>query len=143
MRLEAVSQRFSGPLPPPDILREYDGIVPGAAKNIVQSFIKEGDHRRSLQSRETSMCEEWAREDVQLQKRGQIFGFILGTLGIGGGLVVAAIGAPAAGAIVSSSAVAAIVIAFVRQRQMKSLGPDENEAGDKKDDSKETEKRGG
>jgi len=26
---------------------------------------------------------------------------------------------------------------------MKSLGPDENEAGDKKDDSKETEKRGG
>jgi hypothetical protein len=44
---------------------------------------------------------------------------------------------------VSSSALAAIVIAFVRQRHMKSLGPDENEAGDNKDDSKEIEKGGG
>ena len=112
-------QQFKGPIPHPDILRDYDAIVPGAGKDIIQSFIKEGEHRRSLQVRETAVCEEWARADVRLQGRGQIFGFIIAMSGVLGGLYVAVHGAAAAGTIVSSASLVTIVVAFLRQRNYK------------------------
>jgi uncharacterized membrane protein len=31
-----VAQQFSGPIPPPDTLAQYDGIVPGAAERILK-----------------------------------------------------------------------------------------------------------
>ena len=110
------TQEFKGPLPHPDILRKYDEIVPGAAKSIVGSFITEGEHRRECEKRELAMYEDWSRADVGLQSRGQILGFVLSVIGIGGGLLVAAVGAPAAGSFVSSASLAAIVVAFLRQR---------------------------
>jgi D-tyrosyl-tRNA(Tyr) deacylase len=70
------------------------------------------------------MCEDWARADIGLQKRGQILGFIIAVVGVGGGLYVAATGAPAAGAAVSSFSLAAIVAAFLRQRQLGQAEPD-------------------
>jgi uncharacterized membrane protein YobD (UPF0266 family) len=73
------------------------------------------------------MCEGWAREDIGLQKRGQIFGFIIALVGVGGGLYVAATGAPIAGAAVSSASLAAIVVAFLRQRKMVVAEPGEEE----------------
>jgi uncharacterized membrane protein len=37
--------RFSGPLPPPETLREYDAIVPGLAREIVDQWKGETAHR--------------------------------------------------------------------------------------------------
>jgi uncharacterized membrane protein len=125
---QQIRQQFSGPLPHPATLREYDEIVPGAAKEIIQSFTAEGNHRRARELREVAMCEDWARADIGLQKRGQILGFIIAVIGVGGGLYVAATGAPAAGAAVSSVSLAAIVLAFLRQRQMGSAEPEEDKA---------------
>jgi uncharacterized membrane protein len=137
MQVSAYSQKFSGPLPPPEILREYDAIVPGAAKDIIESFIKEGEHRRALQTRETTMCEQWARADVGLQKVGQILGFVIAISGVVGGLYVAATGAPAAGTVVSSASLAAIVIAFLRQRNTKNINFDDDKADTKPNAKKE------
>ena len=125
---QQIRQQFSGPLPHPATLREYDEIVPGAAKEIIQSFTAEGNHRRARELREVAMCEDWARADIGLQKRGQILGFIIAVIGVGGGLYVAATGSPAAGAAVSSVSLAAIVLAFLRQRQMGSAEPEEDKA---------------
>jgi uncharacterized membrane protein len=134
LRIQAM--RFSGPLPHPDTLREYDALVPGAARDIIQSFVKEGDQRRALQERETAMCELWARDDIKLQKRGQVFGFILGLIGIGGGLVAGVMGASATGAIVGGGSLAAIIIAFLRPRHLKELG-----GGDDSGDKGQVEKK--
>ena len=131
LRVAAYSQQFSGPLPHPDTLRAYDAIVPGAGKDIIQSFINEGEHRRALQSREATMCEEWSRADVGLQKRGQILGFIIAMVGVGGGLSVAATVSPAAGAAVSGVTLLGIVAAFLRQRNMTNTGPSEDEKPEK------------
>jgi uncharacterized membrane protein len=112
----ATTQQFSGPLPHPDALKQYDQLVPGAAKSIVDSFVKEGDHRRSCEKRESIVMETWSDGDIRLQKRGQIFGFILGVIGIGGGLWAGINGAPATGSIIGGGSLAAIVTAFLRQR---------------------------
>ena len=93
MVIEARSEEFKGPLPHPEILRRYNEIVPGSAQSIIDSFVTEGDHRRKQGSRQMLMCEDWAREDIGLQKRGQVFGFILGFTGIAGGLAVTAFSA--------------------------------------------------
>lgn len=42
---EVVQRSFSGPLPPPDLLREYNQIVPGLAERIARMAEKEQDHR--------------------------------------------------------------------------------------------------
>ena len=40
---------FTGPLPRPETLREYDQVLPGLAERIVLMAEKEGDHRRSVE----------------------------------------------------------------------------------------------
>lgn len=40
---------FSGPLPPPDFLRQYDAVVPGLADRIVRMAEKQETHRHGLE----------------------------------------------------------------------------------------------
>lgn len=40
----------SGPLPDPETLARYDEIVPGMAQGLYDSFEKQGDHRRRIES---------------------------------------------------------------------------------------------
>jgi len=52
--LEISGQRttsFSGPLPPPQALREYDQIVPGLATRIVAQAERQTEHRISLEAK--------------------------------------------------------------------------------------------
>ena len=69
---------FSGPLPPPTALREYDAIMPGLAERLVQMAEQEQDHRHATDNR-----------IIGLYERGQWFGFFLGLVGlaVGGGLL--------------------------------------------------------
>ena len=124
--IEARSEQFKGPLPHPEILRSYNEIVPGSAQSIIDSFVTEGDYRRKQGTRRMLMCEDWAREDIGLQKRGQVFGFILAFTGIAGGLAVMAfsarLGAEIGGAVVSGASLAAIVVAFLRRGRMNQAG---------------------
>lgn len=43
------SSSFSGPLPPPDLLAEYEQVLPGLADRIVRMAEDEGAHRRFIQ----------------------------------------------------------------------------------------------
>jgi len=44
---------WSGPLPPPEVLREFGDAVPGADELILEEFREQGAHRRSIESRES------------------------------------------------------------------------------------------
>src|SRR5437773_2627905 len=46
---EIRAQVTSGPLPSPDILREYDLLVPGAAERFIARFEKQSEHRMHLE----------------------------------------------------------------------------------------------
>jgi len=43
-----VSRQFSGPMPPPECLHQYDQIVPGAAREIIDEFRANGAHQRTM-----------------------------------------------------------------------------------------------
>lgn len=44
-------RRFQGPLPPAEVLKEYEDIVPGSASRIISDFCLEGEHRRARERR--------------------------------------------------------------------------------------------
>jgi uncharacterized membrane protein len=64
---------WSGPLPPPAVLREYEDIVPGCATDIVEAFTGEVAHRQEME-----------RKTLTLMSWGMGLGFIalLAMLGI-------------------------------------------------------------
>lgn len=47
---QEVSQNYSGPLPPPKMLHDYDIVTPGFAERIVSMAEKEQGHRHSLEN---------------------------------------------------------------------------------------------
>ncbi len=67
------SSSFSGPIPPPMLLDEYEKIVPGAAKDIMSEFKEQSKHRRKLEK-------DTINSQIKQSGRGQIFAFVISIL---------------------------------------------------------------
>lgn len=81
---------FSGPLPPPDALREYDEVVPGLAREIVEQWKRETSHRHRTIDGMRQTDDEAMKAYYVGEKRGQSFALIcyLGLLVLGGIAIV-------------------------------------------------------
>ena len=44
-------QQFAGPLPPPQVLQEYNRVIPGAAERLLVMAEEPAKHRRELERR--------------------------------------------------------------------------------------------
>lgn len=75
-----VGQKYIGPLPPPEILDHYNSIYPGSAKIIIDNFIAQSEHRRSL---EKIVIKTGSRDSLM----GIIFAFIIGMTTVIGSIV--------------------------------------------------------
>ncbi len=65
-----ITESWAGPIPPPAILQQYEQVLEGSAQSIIDSFVKQGDHRRSLER-------EYLDADSRRADRGQILAFVL------------------------------------------------------------------
>ncbi|ELI1597030.1 DUF2335 domain-containing protein [Vibrio alginolyticus] len=111
-------QHFSGPMPPPEYLAEYEKIVPGIAKELFDGVKEDSAHIRKMQ-----------RDALKAQKRdnllGQIFGFLIGIFAIGCGTYAAVNGSPLAGGFIGGGGVAALVAVFVIGKKPNAQPPPE------------------
>lgn len=80
-------EEFKGPLPHPNILRQYEEIQPGFAEKIIQMALNEQDYRHRINNMvvesETSLNSgrlEIIRTSIKLKTRLQLFGFFITTL---------------------------------------------------------------
>ncbi|WP_444878207.1 DUF2335 domain-containing protein [Citrobacter koseri] len=64
---------FSGPLPPPEIIRDYDKILPGGAERIFAMAEKEQAHRHNIDSTAVNGA-------ISKDKRGQWMGFSIAVI---------------------------------------------------------------
>lgn len=64
-------EKFSGPLPHPNHLAAYEQTLPGAADRILTMAEKQQNHRMNLEN-------QVIPSEVQINKRGQWFAFIMG-----------------------------------------------------------------
>lgn len=105
-------EQFSGPLPPPTILEQYNKVVPGAAERILKMAEEQSAHRRSLEQKVIS-------SDVLNAKLGMLFGFIIGLVAILAGVYIVVIDKNNQGYFLSLGAIAALVGVFVYGRKKK------------------------
>lgn len=67
---QVAAQRFSGPLPPPDVLARYNDAVPNGAERIMQMAEKQTDHRMDLEKQVVSA-------DIRRSNAGLVAGLIV------------------------------------------------------------------
>jgi len=96
----------SGPLPDPETLIKYNSIIPNGADRIMKEVEGQSGHRRSIELKVINS------QSIQ-SKLGQIFGLIIGLVGIGCGTYLAAIGKTTVGGIIAGATVVSLVSVFV------------------------------
>lgn len=50
INITAQEARFQSPLPSPEVIRNYDALVPGTAKRLIDLAVEESQHRRMIES---------------------------------------------------------------------------------------------
>lgn len=119
------NHEFSGPIPPPDLLKAYRDVVPDGADRIIRMAEKEQSHRHSIESR---IVEIRSRGELL----GQIFGFTLGLSAVVGGLWLVNSGKQVTGLSSFFSGLAVLVGVYWYERRPKSP-PSPPKAGPKAD----------
>lgn len=69
-------ESYSGPIPSPRALQEYEGILPGSVDRILKMAESQQEHRMQMENKAIS-------EQLSFNKRGQILGFVIFLIGIG------------------------------------------------------------
>jgi len=77
----AVSQSFSGPLPPPEVLEHYERIAPGTAERLLAMAESQSQHRQGL---EKAVVEG----NLRHESLGQVFAFIIALAAVSGSLAL-------------------------------------------------------
>jgi len=106
----------SGPLPDADTLIKYNSVIPDGADRIMKMAENQQNHRINLESKVV-------KSQSNQSKLGQIFGLIIGLVGIGCGTYLAASGEPTVGGIIAGGTVVSLVSVFVigKAAQRKNL----------------------
>ena len=101
-----ISAEWAGPLPPPNILRGYEEIVPGAAERIINLLEKQSTHRMGLE-------DFTVKADASRANRG-LFAGVAVTLSFGVGAVyLIASGHDIAGTFLGTIDLASLVGTFI------------------------------
>ena len=101
-----VQSSFEGPLPPPEILRRFDEVVPGAAERIIRMAEEQFAHRTALEKKVIE-------SDISRSKWGQILGFMIAVIGLGVSALVTIYGNQWAGAVIGGATLASLVGVFM------------------------------
>lgn len=110
----AVSQEsFSGPMPHPDILREYKDLISDAPERILQMAEQEQQHRMAV---ERAMLEQNAKNIAEAAKanmRSQMFAFMLTLFLIVAGVTLTVLGFVAVGLTIFGTTIIGVVTVFI------------------------------
>jgi uncharacterized membrane protein len=106
------SLNFSGPLPPPILLRQYDEVVPGAAERIIKMAEEQAAHRQRLERQVVST-------DNIKSVLGTILAFVVAIVGLGCSFWAAINGHPEFGTVLGVGTLASLVYTFVYGTNIK------------------------
>ena len=104
--LIASSTSFRGPIPPPRLLEQYGLIVDDGAERIFKMAENQSEHRMSLENHAV-------KEGIKQSARGQLFGFILGVLGLFLAFILAMYGHETVAGIFGTTTIVGLVAVFV------------------------------
>jgi len=108
--VKAVSQQFSGPLPPPHILGEYDNVQAGLAARIVEMAEKEQAHRHGIEAQALSAS-------ISTEKRGQHYALLLSLVILVGSMFLVYSGKEIAGSLLAGASLTGLAYIFITGRK--------------------------
>lgn len=116
LALSIKSTHYRGPIPNPEMLRDYNNVIENGGERIVVQFEEQSRHRREI---EKIVIKSQSSES----KRGQIFAFIIGMTGLGLAFISALLGHNAFAITLASTTIVALVSAFIvgKKKQSKDL----------------------
>lgn len=97
---------YSGPMPPAEQMAQYDAIVPGAARIIVEEFQANGKHQREMERIAVT-------NHVAQGRRAQWMAFILVAVGFGLILWLAHLGQTTVACVVAGTLLIAVISGFL------------------------------
>lgn len=122
-----------GPLPSPEALRSYDEIKPGFGGELLDAFLEEGKHRRTLESDSMQLQRKALKLQSVLIKGnlrrsnwGLIAGFIFSMTAVSIGGWLAYEGHEFVGGIIAGSTVVSLTTVFVTGSLSRKSGQDQN-----------------
>jgi uncharacterized membrane protein len=97
---------FEGPLPPPQLLAQYEAAIPGLGERIITLMEKQTDHRITLEKHVIG-------SDISRSKWGLAAGFVVAMAGLGISYYLIATGNGVAGAILSGVDIVSLAGTFI------------------------------
>ncbi len=111
---------FSGPIPPPALMKEYAEINPEFPKRFFEVAEKQLAHDHAVEKEIIPSNKEIVQTNQNLEKRGQFFGFVLALVGLVGGIIASLFGSPVFGGIIGAGGLALLAGVFVYSRMNQS-----------------------
>jgi len=105
-------ESFSGPLPPPQVLAEYERVVPGAAAKILDMAMSQSEHRKSLETKVIN-------SNIGNSKLGLWFGLFIGVVGIIAGTILGLHDKQIAGGVIGGGSLVSLVGVFIYGSQQR------------------------
>lgn len=115
---QAISQQYSGPLPPPKMLHDYDMVSAGFAERIVSMAEKEQGHRHSL---EDTAVKGAINRDIRSQRYALFCIVFLSVLC--GGLIYA--GHDTAGTVLGGATLVSLAALFITGKRKEETNAEE------------------
>lgn len=115
-QVSSASVQFTGPLPPPSILKQYNDALTNGADELLSMAKREQEHRHRIQEKLVDAQILDQQQEREERKRGQYFGLYIGLFVITAGSVTAILGQPWAGGGIGSAGVLGLVSAFLSGR---------------------------
>jgi len=102
----SMSATFSGPLPPPEILIQYNDALPNGAERIIVLAERQAEHRMTLER-------QVIEADIKRANSGLVAGFIVALAGLSAAVFLVHGGNAAAGTILGGLDLVSLVAVFV------------------------------
>ncbi|GHT31390.1 membrane protein [Bacteroidia bacterium] len=103
---------FSGPVPPPEILKGYNEIIPNSAERMLVMAEKQLGHLIEIENHAI-------KEELKQSRLGQLFGFILGLVGFGLATFLAFFGHETIAGIFGTTTIVGLVTVFVLGKKVQ------------------------
>ena len=108
---------FSGPIPPPALMREYAEIDPEFTRRFIEIFERQQAHDHEVEKAVISNNKEIILNNQSILNRGQPFGFVLALVGLVGVQIASFLGSPIAGSIIGAGGLALLAGVFVYSKK--------------------------
>jgi len=117
IRATQTTTAFTGPLPSPSVLKDYEAVHTGLAERIVVMAERQLEHRMAVENAAIETQRSFLAGETSGERRGQIWGGCICVLAILCGTYAAVHGAQWGGGLIGGGGLGALVTAFILGRR--------------------------